>query len=731
MRKGKPKFGNEAFLEPLPEGCKRKKFGTIDLESKDGDTQRAGFTRPFFAGFYDPQRLDYESFRNEPHLAKRAWEDRHSDPGGCIDKLLSVILTKRYRKYVFYAHNGGKFDFLFLLRWLREHSDEFIHEIVPIQSSIQVIRVWPRGEDPDVRSKLSWEFHDSLKILPMSLKKAGETFKVKAGKIEHDLHMHEDSSLWDAYMKQDCLLLATVVSMAIDKVEQLGGEMAMTLPATSMKLFRKKYLGKDGVPEKIARFRHWDDCKSPATCGGCAHEWVRQSYYGGRTEMHDTGQEMWTLEELAWEGLPVNDDVPTEKQVREGTTFLTDDVWSGKTAHYYDINSSYVATMTEHMPTGERVVEFPRTPQEIDWLRHDSGEWGGFIECRVEIPDTCLVPPLPHPDEVTGKLKFPVGAFNGVWTTAELALLREPLVQGRIVSVKRVVWFQMQPMFRKMMHDLWELRNKDRSDYDEGMSAIGKLLGNSLYGKFGMKHEREAIVYERERTPTPDGEPSCLLCEKPVETGTDHLFCADCNGSKNADPDAKGDVWYQRKYVDAPYIIPSIAAWITSRSRVRLWEFMREVLEKGGKIYYCDTDSIITDVELSSSNKLGAMKDEFPGVAIRYLGVGNKAYMIDKIGALDPDGKRVQPKVVLKGFSRDTKTAENFGKLRHGATLEWKRLEQVRTLARGAFKKGPQMAEVKKSIRSKYDKRTLLPDGSTVPCKIWEPEWAEIAEAAE
>lgn len=747
----------DRFLEPLSKKAKSKKFGTIDIESKADDTQRAGFTRPFLTGFYDPHKRHYESFKNEAHLAKRPWKDRHVAPGGCIDKLLSVILTKKYSKYTFYAHNGGKFDFLFLLRWLREHSDEYEHEIVPIQSSIQVVRVWERSEDPDNPSKVSWEFHDSLKLLPMSLAKACETFKLPAGKLQHDLHLHEDSPLWEPYLKQDCIALATVVAMAEELIRELGGAMAMTTPAASMKLFRMKYLGEDGVPDKISRFRHWDDCASPATCGGCAHEWIRKSYYGGRTEMHGTGQEMWTPEELGWEGLPVNEDVPTEKQVREGKQFLRneDGVWQGKTVHYYDINSSYVATMRELMPTGTRLVEHPATPADIDWQKHDSGEWGGFVECRVEIPASCPIPPLPYPDRDTGKLLFPAGTFNGVWTTAELSLLKDPIVGGRIVSVKRVVWFRMQPMFNRMMHDLWELRNKERPDYSDGKSALGKLLGNSLYGKFGMKHERESIVYERqERSLSPNGLTTCILCKGEVPEGTEVLFCTACEGSKNADPDCEGDVWYQRKHVDAPYIIPSIASWITARSRVRLWERMKEVVERGGRLYYCDTDSIITDVVLESSNKLGAMKDEFPGDRLRYLGIGNKAYMVERVGTNDEaerlravldgedpstlDGEtpfglrapfnRVAPKVVLKGFSRETKTAENFQKLRHGATLGWQRLEQVRTLARGGFRESPQMADVTKSIKSRYDKRELLPDGSTCSRVVFEAEWADSEE---
>lgn len=208
----------KTFLDPIKSTVKRKKFCVFDIESKDGDSQDAGFTRPFLVGFFDPRyakkgREGYQEFRDEPHLSSRPWERRHILPGGCIDKLMTLILTKAYSNFLFYSHNGGNFDMLFLLTWIQEHRDEFDFEVVPIQSTIQVMRVWKVPEHPDDPIREHWEFLDSMKLLPMGLQKACDSFGLKIGKVKFDLNTDENDPMWSVYLKQDCVALATVMTL--------------------------------------------------------------------------------------------------------------------------------------------------------------------------------------------------------------------------------------------------------------------------------------------------------------------------------------------------------------------------------------------------------------------------------------------------------------------------------------------------------------------------------------
>jgi len=699
------------YLEPLSGAVKRKKFAVFDIESKHEGTQRAGFTTPFLLGAYDPLGHDYQEFRNEPHLAKRPWQERYWSPGGVIDKYLNYILQPTFNGYNIYSHNGGSFDELFLLKWLRLHHDEFDFSIVPVQSTIQKLEVWRRPEHEEDAIRYRWNFLDSMKLLPMGLERACETFGLP-GKEKQDLHLPENDPSWSSYLRRDCLALAEVLEKTHDLIEhKLKGEVGMTAPSTSMKLYRRRFLGKGGCPSRIPRLAHYPHCTTKDTCTGCAHEWIRQSYYGGRTEVFRLG---------------------------------------GENLHYYDINSSYVAAMRETMPAGDRLIEQTYRPELYE-------KYAGFVQCSVEIPETCDIPPLPYRSPA-GKLIFPVGKFSGCWSVEELRLLEDPAVNGKITNVVQAIWFKRKPLFVEMVDELWKLRDKSLPGFDEGLSALAKLMGNSLYGKFGMKQDRTQVVFA-----TSDcKEGACILCSEPA---TDEgQLCKGCEGSKPAMDTPDADVWYQKQHVDAPYIIPQIAAHITALARVRLWRFMQLVVSRGGRIYYSDTDSVITDIAMESSSELGAFKDEYPGVKLRGAFIQPKVYMLEAEGGF-PDKKKPvekwdQSKVTMKGFPRDMRTKENLEALIRGSkltkaqrracdndehvwthlsadegkeskrcevcgTLGFTRLEKVRTLARVGFHRGPQMVGVKKSFKSTYDKRVLYADGSTSPLVLNESAFEE------
>lgn len=644
--KGKQDPTKEEFLKPLEGPIKRARFMVFDIESKAGETQEPGFTRPFMCGFYDGKT--FRAFRNLPSANKLPWKKRHIAKGGCIDRFLTVLFSKAngYIDTTIYAHNGGNFDFLFLLAWLRARP-KLDFAIVPIQSTIQVLKVWKRGREKEG----CWTFLDSLKLLPMSLAAACKAMGLP-GKKDLPLSTLEGSPLWEEYNQQDCKALYDVLVLTHDLVEdKLGGEVGITTPSTAMRLFRRKYLARGSAPAMIPRHMHFEKCKNK-DCPGCLHQWVRFGYYGGRTEIF----------RMKGEGLK-----------------------------YYDLNSSYPASMMLDMPAGNKVECELYEPERY------GKNYVGFVECIVHIPPECEIPPLPFRAD-SGKLLFPAGTFSGTWSTEELNLLNHPRVKGHVVSVTKCVWYRRVSVFVDMVTDLYKYRDKSLPGYDLGLSTLAKLILNALYGKFGMKEERETIVLVHEGDTPPDG-------------------------AKPAGGDIANGIWYSTKVSSPCYVIPQIAAHITALARVRLWHVMNSALDAGGRLYYCDTDSVITDVELPTDSALGALKDEFPGEPLTMEFMQPKVYTIVKV---DPFEKVHTPeckdekckgcstiKVTMKGLPARERTPSNMLSLRNGGTVEFERLEKIRSLARQGFRTSPQMVGVKKRIVSEYDKRIMLDGGGT------------------
>jgi len=680
----------EESLTALLSKVKRHRIVVYDLESKDGPSQRPGFTRVFLAGLYDG--ATFQTFRNIRGESKVQWEERghkHEtedlvewsfgkgkvrplswertaiEDGGCIDQLMRQILSHAYRGAYIYAHNGGNFDHLHVLPWLRARTAEFAWKVIPVQSSIQVLSIQHRT------SKQTWKFLDSFKLLPMSLDQASKTFGFK-GKLTHDLKLHEDDPKWEPYLKQDCMALHEALSEFQNLlVDKLGGEMGITAPSSAMKLYRRKYMGHGKTPAIIPQHRHFKECSDRGeACEGCMHAWIRRGYYGGRVEVYRP---------------------------------------RGEGVSYYDINSSYPRAMLEDMPGGE-VRQYGPSKRE-DAFRTFETSAVGFVECEVDIPDTCYLPPLPYRDPKTGKLLFPVGRFSGVWPWCELKLLFDPLVNGTLLNVKRSVWYERKSLFFDYVKELYAYRDKSNPLYEEGLAAICKLMLNASYGKFGMNEDRREILVLGPGESAPEGATFPRL-----EDGEDDVLSKVC---------------YIEKRVSPPYIIPQISAQITALARVRLWHFMADVLRRGGKLYYCDTDSLITDLDnLHTSPELGELKNEYPGERITVELVGPKMYLLEKKKPFDKEHLPGCPKegclgcstqkLAMKGLPKDFRTVDTLRALQRGEEVSYPRLEKLGAMAGRQFVEPPRMRTVKKSLKTKNDKRVMVYDVDSMPRRIEE-----------
>lgn len=309
--------------------------------------------------------------------------------------------------------------------------------------------------------------------------------------------------------------------------------------------------------------------------------------------------------------------------------------------HYYDRNSSYPAAMCENMPVGE----------PINWegepcARLLSGEFIGFVSADVEIEG--FIPPLPV--KHSGKLLFPIGKLRGVWDWAELQL-----VADKIKRWGRSIWFRGEPILKGMVNDLYPMRDSSLSGYDAGLSLVVKLLLNSLYGKFGQSSERRKVVPWSKDLP---------------------------KGAIPVDGTPDSAVWYVDEEVEAPYIMPHVAAHVTTLARLSLYSKLNE------NSVYCDTDSVLTPEYMESSTKLGDWKDESPGITYEGTFLAPKLYHLR--------GSDGSDKVVAKGIRK--RTVEIFHKLQQGETVSSFEIEKLGKMAHKNFA-SPEMFELKKSIK--------------------------------
>lgn len=352
-----------------------------------------------------------------------------------------------------------------------------------------------------------------------------------------------------------------------------------------------------------------------------------------------------------------------------GRTEIFKPVYQGSRPLYrYDVNSLYPSVMIKN--------EFPNHFSHLSF-EYDKKQIG-FWEAEVSVP-TMHIPPLGI--NHGGKYLFPTGNFKGIWTIAELEYAKTLGV--KIKPKKGYIFTNGGFLFKNYVQELYELRQNSDSQVDK---TICKLLLNSLYGRFGLRREKEIVVFDH-------GQDGFL----PMSDGTDG-FLKNWAGKNYR-------IGTERIFTES-FSNVSIAAYVTSYSRIHMHRLYMEAPEA---LYYTDTDSMDTTHRYPTGTGLGELKDETDYQAKNH----SSCFLLPKTYFR-------AGKIVMKGF--DHKKVQHFtfddfqsaleGELRLLKYSEAPKFAKFKTAKRiGKF---PSMTkESSRQIRTAYDKRKIIKRGGT------------------
>lgn len=185
-------------------------------------------------------------------ISEQFWGD------DCIDRF-AAWLEKRSERFMIYAHNGGKFDFHFLHRYLGNPINVIKTRIVSAKMFEHTLR-------------------DSFAILPVPLRDY-EKDDFDYSKMERDRRQKHKREILD-YLHSDCVNLFNLVCKF---VEQFG--VRLTIGGTAMREMKRRY--------EFARL----DAVADAS--------LRRFYYGGRVQCFRHG-----VLEGPWKAFDINSQYP-------------------------------------------------------------------------------------------------------------------------------------------------------------------------------------------------------------------------------------------------------------------------------------------------------------------------------------------------------------------------------------------------------------------------------------
>lgn len=215
------------------------------------------------------------------------------------------------------------------------------------------------------------------------------------------------------------------------------------------------------------------------------------------------------------------------------------------------------------------------------------------VKARSDLP----LPVLPHRTEQG--LIYPNGDFRGWYIGEELMYFRK--LGGKFRVIEGFEFFDHCDPFTSYVTDLFAKKQAARGP----LRTIYKLLLNALYGKFGQKGERVVST----------------TLEKFHKLKVAPLDFRVWNGLAVYRVDGTPPPWGNN-------IWPAI---VTARARIRLHQEMQKILDRGGRLFYCDTDSVMFDMKGARYPRAVSEPGKFEsrGRFRKILIVGKKEYALE------------------------------------------------------------------------------------------------------
>ena len=564
--------------------------GSIDLETYQESIDEA---KLYAMGYYT--RNNMEIF----YIDKTLNSDQVAI--SCLDSLL----TEKFHMYTFYIHNLGKFDGIFLLRILvrlrKNYPDIWDYNTDFKDNKILYLDISKKVGKKKYRIKI----HDSLLMLNASLDELCKTFdtNIKKGIFPYNfvkrdtlfyIGVKPDYGFYNNVKKEEYNNIPFVNNVKPDynSYNNITREEYNNIPSVSCWSVENetiKYLKDDLISlyQVIDKFKyqvfidyHTHITKS-LTISGLAlniflnkfynnniplinkksiYNDIKESYYGGITEVYK----------------PYGEDL-----------------------NFYDVNSLYPYCGLNPLP-GLKCVYIDNINKDIS----DCKNFFGFYKCIIDAPDNYLgYLPVRSKEGII----MPTGSITGWYFSEELKFAHE---QGCKIQVISGYKFNKEyNVFKEYIDRFYKIKSTTGSSVTR---MVAKSLLNNLIGRFGLnidktvtrlisyqeyqeilqyKQVHNVVFIDDEVLVTHSKDVSIQICEE-HNVDYNQALINDIKYAKHSNIS-------ERQY-NAVSI--AIASAVTAYARIYMQKVKLNILKNGGSLFYTDTDSIITDIELDKSN---------------------------------------------------------------------------------------------------------------------------------
>ena len=511
------------------------------------------------------------------------------------DRFIKAIKhhKQEFHRSLLYAHNGGGFDLKLLMRHFIENNGIFIGKAISSMTG-NIIRVNVIFFDTKVKNdkgkleNLRITMSDSMGIFAgQSLGGLTKSFNVKHKKLTEEfdvLSVTHDNVLEKTvqgypYLLNDGLGLYEILDTFQKEMMAKGVCLfkAVTGTSISLSIFLTQYYKPHIAP--IRNLTHSIDMK------------IRVSYYGGRCEC------------LRQIGIINEHTIPAQYTDR----WRRYPMYDGIAIDSVDINSSYPFSMTNDLPVGDpthvsmaydkiaytskeciiygdykQVVRGKRekyTDKEAILSEEVFEEpFFGFVMCLVKggYSSTTRFPIIPY--KIRDRTCFPefMNFTKVVLFSSSIDYILSKGLKYTIVCYGGY-HFKKFPIFKEFITTMYNQRLIAKQNKDVVKSYLLKILMNSLYGRCGIKRDRDGLMFYKKEDKVKERFLNELLWKGFVNKVFFH---------------GNQCIVSEKTFLDVNMSSVALASAISAYARIHLTDMIYTLHQNGFYPFYCDTDSI-------------------------------------------------------------------------------------------------------------------------------------------
>lgn len=345
-----------------------------------------------------------------------------------------------------------------------------------------------------------------------------------------------------------------------------------------------------------------------------------------------------------------------------------------------DVNSMYPFVMRNYKLPYKLVTLF-QNPSEDDILRNID-EFDVICHANITINQPAIA-------VKKDRLYFPIGTFNAYLTTPEFQYVIE---HGKINEIYRCTLYEKKVLFKDYVDFFYKFKANINHEYSDFEQSFGKLLLNSLYGRFGLSIEPYIKI------------PGADIAENYIAHFYDHDL-----DKWVYEIGISGHTYTKTTKQEGKDSFVPIPSFVSAYSRMLIWDFIN--IAGVENTYYTDTDSLFVNqagydnlFDEIHATELGKLKVVNTTDYLKINNVKNYQFGYDrKIKGIRHDALSDDDKIfhqehffTLKGILKDGLSGHAYTK------------------------------KVKRCIRGKYLKGNVDKNGNVTPFTFNEPPLTKI-----